>query len=270
MTGRAERSPLTEKLELAARTIRSVKEQHVATRMKGKRTRAGADLYPTVQAFRGEESVAILTPFKVSRDAALRAAHAAAVGFGADTLAVSTDGWMVAPEHVDRNPLTGRPWASGDAQDAVENHRGLETGLIIETLSTIVVNRAGDSAGRVQTYRLLPVENATPRIVGWRVEWFDALAGRVPEDARDAGQWTGIVPDALVAAMQAAPLDVIVHRAGFIAEEFGISAEAARAHMDAAVVKTLPEVGFEGAVLLTSDSPERTAVLDESLGGDRG
>jgi hypothetical protein len=254
---------LQEVLDRATAQARDVKEQKVRD-AQGDPDRTACTILNVVHAYRGEEPVALLMPTgEVSGDTILRAAHVAALGFGADVLAVTSEGWMPTAGHQLINPRTGRQWQRGEMQEAVEEHGALESGTMTEVLTTVVVNRAGDVAGAAQTFRVRGRTTALG-IAAWDLEWTDELP---PEARGKSAGWGGRIPETLAEIMEEVPVDVLLARVSKLrAADYGLTEVQARAHMDCAVVKTLTRTGFEGAVLLQADSPERAAVIEASLG----
>lgn len=257
-------------------TLSAVLERSIARavdqkeeRAKAARTPRQADLGPVVQGWRGTEPVALFLPRHIDRDQALIAARAAAVGFGCDIIAVTSDGWAPTKDHVEANPVTGEDWGPGEMQALVEEHQGIERGIIREALTTIVVNRAGDVAGAVRPYLVSPDPAAAgrPRM---QVAWEEGYDQQF-DDMR------GVIPSALHSFMAEVPADILMARAGVDPADFGLDAMAARAHFDCAVVKALlhgttglraafEATSFEGIVMLLADDPARAEVIERSLG----
>ena len=235
-------------------------------------------LRPVVEGWRGDEPVIVLITADASRDEALNAARVAAFAFGCDVLSVTTDTWAPRPGYEEYNPVTRRrvtkaesmrtgesAWGPGEMQDAVHNHGALEKGWISESLMTVVVNRAGDMAMSFQGYSQVHRRSALG-IDSWEIAWEPP---RFPtfDTREDGAQATGVIPETLVALMNAAPLDVLLAKVVGAADRFGVTQEQARAHMDCAAIKVLPRIGFQGAAMLTTDSEERAAVIEASLRG---
>lgn len=211
---------ITDALEVACGGARRVKEEHVR-RVKGKPDRT--DIMTVVACYRGGNRVgAVFTP--PDRDRMLRIAWLAAAGFSADLLTVTMESWTGTT-----NPLTGKDWGPGEMSDAVANHDGLAKGWITECLMTQVCNRAGDAMARNQPYILH----------GRVVEWLDVA--QIDSNDEDMSL-TGIVPEALVAAMNQPAVDHWMSRdrlATALVDSLGL--ERSRAHMDVATVTALAD-----------------------------
>lgn len=112
------------------------------------------DLSPCVVVNRGEEPIAMITVSIGNRDVIVENVGVAAGGFDADEIGLVTESYRpgVDPatgQQYDHNPLTGREWGFAEEdsmQYLAQQQDGLGRGLVIETLSVLVVNRAGDVA----------------------------------------------------------------------------------------------------------------------------
>lgn len=268
---------LREKLDASVEHVRYLKTE----RVKSARRRNETDIHAVVEGWRGDERVVVLMPSQIARDVALNAARIVALGFGADAISLTTEGWAVAgsaatgatEESVKTNPFTGRPWGPGDMQRAVEQHGALTSGLIRETLTTFVVNRAGDMVGTASPYRIVEGKGYRPFHVEWDEN--DPAFGRILDDREEGSRAEGVVPEALVRFMNEADLSTRAARFGDLFSSLAeadrlTNPSAVRAAMDVAVVKALPGIGYEGAALLMSDDPEAQAVIDERLARGRG
>lgn len=249
-----------------AEQVRENKQHHLGTlHAPDDRT----DVRNTVHGFRGEDPVVMLMPWQTDRNKTLSAARVAAVAFGCDTLAFTSESWHPAPGHMDANPFTGKPWGEPGShmQDAADQHDALAKGVIIECLMTTVVNRAGDMVMVVQDYEILRHRNALG-ITSYAIEWHEPQV----MDSRMAGaRLEGIIPEALVGYMNEPTLQHSMAKTGLTGEDFGLTEVETQAHTDCATVKfILHRVGFEGAVLLMSDNDKRTEVIDRSLGNAAG
>lgn len=220
-------------------------------------------LRPSIQGWRGADPVALMIPSQVDRDAGLRAAYLCATGFGCDSIAFSVDTWSATTM---TNPLTKKRWGPREMQDLADNHDGVAKGWISDGLSTFVVNRAGDLASVMQRYTLKGRDNPLLGRWVWSVTWGE----RYSDDALEPGapdKIDGLVPEALISYMNLPTLqqDITAHT-GLSGADFGLDAVETQAHTDCAVVKTMRLAGFDGAVILMSDDPKRTAIIDRSLG----
>jgi hypothetical protein len=256
-------SALAEARDHAMESARTLKEGRVARAT----SRDQADMSPLVEGYRGSEPVVVLIPFKVDRDEMLRAAHLAAVGFGCDVIAVTSDSYAAVGkgEVKDdlRNPVTGRPFEPGDMQRLVEEHDALAKGWITEGLMTMAVNRAGDVLAGQQNYRLVERRSALG-IVTFALEW--DLPAR--QEADKGGALEGLIVDSLQASMNAPTIEQVFAQHRLLAADFGLTPEQARTHADCATVKALASAGFRGGVLLQArkDDAERSRIIEESLG----
>lgn len=225
---------IREAVDATAATARRVKADHVR-QVKGKRGRT--DISTCIQAWRGDQIAAIIWS-PPDRDRMLGLAHIAAIGFGADVLAVTMETYQALGDGQGGkpiNPTTGEQWGPGEMQQAAEEHDAVARGWITEALMTQVLNRAGDTSMVCQPYR----------ITGRVVEWDD-----FPLPGEGDPRAEGIVPDALARAMSAESIDVIAHRMFGHAATAGLSPERARAHQDVAVVKVIGEQYPDGDVLV--------------------
>lgn len=239
----------------AAERARDLKDQKLADWHHDDRP----ELHPTVIGWRGDQEVVVMIPMDVDRDDALHAARLAAVGFGCDTLALSVDTWGTSRR---TNPVTGKAWGEREMQQVVEQHQGIERGWITEALSTFVVNRAGDVASAWQPYTATRRTNVLG-IVSWSIEWGE---GRTADPGDTTVHQEGRVIDSLVASMNRPTVQHYMGRAGITGEEYGLPPVEAQAHADCGVVKSLVRAGFQGGVMLSSDDPRRSAIIEKSLG----
>jgi hypothetical protein len=257
---------IAELADRIAQQVRENKEHHLGT-LHDPNDRT--DVRNTVHGFRGEDPVVLLVPNQTDRDKTLVAARVAAVAFGCDTIAFTAESWHPAQEHMDLNPFTGRPWSEKGSymQDAADEHDALAKGVIIECLSTTVVNRAGDLSMVTQDYEILRHRNALG-IVSYGIEWHEPLV----LDSRTEGvHASGIIPEALVRFMNEPTLQHMMAKTGLTGQDFGLTEVETQAHRDCATVKyILRSAGFEGALLLMSDNDKRTEIIDRSLGDAAG
>ncbi len=185
---------LDEVLDLAVAEARRVKE-HVCRKRP-------SDIKAMVDVLRGDELIAAVVVGQHERDEILRVFRGCAIGFDADTLALTHESYASATrlpadldhlteqdeEDIERsriNPLTGQPWGPGEMQEAAIHHGGLEKGWVHEVLSISCANRAGDIA-----VTMLPYRYASRHVV-WG-ERLDMPAGMRAE---------GTMPEAMVEAM---------------------------------------------------------------------
>lgn len=237
-------------LTSAATMAKDVKETAVAA---GTVPNRDTDLRPALFGFRGEEPVAFLMPMDGEREGIVRAGFIMAVYFGCDTISMANDTWRSSDL---TNPVTGQPWGHGEMEGVVVNHQGLEKGWIVENVVTMAVNRAGDLAGQFRPYKI------HERGDHYEIEWLEDEFDSTEEGASMGGYLT----DKFVQFMGLESLDVAMIKNGMTAADFGLSYEQGRAHADCAVVKNLRSFGFEGGVMLLSDTKERSEVIEESLG----
>lgn len=230
---------IQEALNSACAAVRNVKETQVRQCYKSGRT----DINTFIQAYRGDETVALVS-LPPHRDRMLEAAWFAASGFSADVIAVSHDSWGVVGEHAQANPITGKPWVSGDMAELVAEHDAIAKGWIHETILTMVLNRAGDEADARLPYR----------IAGRDVEW---LPDEVPEEG--LGRQEGIVADALRDAMSNQTMNSLLGSVGFTPAMIGLDDERALAHQDVAATivleKKLEEAGAPWVQVVLAANP---------------
>jgi hypothetical protein len=245
--------------DLAVRAAREVKTEHVA-RLTGPDVSdepSATDIGAMVEGWRAGRPVVRVMLFLAGRDDLYRTAQVVANGFSCDALAVTTESWKALGGDAEVNPVTGRRWEPGEMQDVAYNHDGVAQGWVVESLTTLVVNRAGDNVGGSQDYRI--TRQATPLgVARYGIEW-------VGEVIQGDGQFRGFIPEMLADIMAMPTVAQLVARSGASGADFGLDDVEAQAHSDAAVVKQMVRSGFQGGVALISDSPERSAVLDESL-----
>lgn len=233
---------IADALDIAIATIRRQKEWVVRER------RSGTDTASFITAYRGSRQVALVA-HAANRDVMLSLADTAAVGFGADVLALVAETWY---STLADNPRTGQPWVPGELAEVAQRHHGRERGWVTDALIVHVGNRAGDVA-----LVLLPYE-VTYRRVTWQE----------PVDYGDEVQIGGLVPDTLARSMMQRPsLDAMTHRLG-VKPPAGMSPARARAHMDCATAKHIRSVHPRATVLLYADpdDTERAAAIRASLG----
>jgi hypothetical protein len=257
---------IAELADRIAQQVRENKEHHLGT-LHDPNDRT--DVRNTVHGFRGEDPVVLLVPNQTDRDKTLVAARVAAVAFGCDTIAFTAESWHPAKEHMDRQPVHRRPWSEKGShmQIAADEHDALAKGVIIECLSTTVVNRAGDMVLVVQDYEILRHRNALG-IVSYGIEWHEP---QVLDSRTTGARLEGIIPEALVGFMNEPTLQHTMAKVGLTGQDFGLTEVETQAHQDCATVKfLLRQVGFEGALLLMSDNDKRTEIIDRSLGDAAG
>lgn len=265
---------IAEHLTRAIARARGMKEQKVTELTAGEHT----DINAIIEGFRGDSPVVVLMPAQIDRDESLKAAWIAASAFGCDVIAMTTESWHPAEEYALYNPVSGEraskekviageeavPWPAGSMQDVALNHGGLEKGWIVESLNTVVVNRAGDMASGIQDYKINRSTNALG-ITKSSIEWLGEP--QILETSTEGVKLGGIIPVNMVRFMNEPSIDVAISHSGLSGADFGLTPVQTQAHTDCAAVKyLLSRVGYAGAVMLTSDNPERTAVLDSSLG----
>lgn len=108
---------------------------------------------------RNERPVAVLECGDLNE--LLRLADTAAAGYGADAIAIVLEG--VFPV-VGMNPVTGRAWQRGEAEQLWLEHDGVEKGWVSESQFLAIALRTGETAHEGWRFRL----------VGDRVAWADA------------------------------------------------------------------------------------------------
>lgn len=273
---------INEHLDRAMASARGLKEQRIAEATGA--TQIDTDLHGIIEGFRGDAPVVVLMPAKIDRDESLKAAFIAATAFGCDLIAMTTESWHPAKtdeeDYALYNPVTGERatfeevksgkkhvWPPGSMQEVALEHGGLEKGWIVEDLMTVVVTRAGDLASGMQDYKVTRTTNALG-ITKSSIEWLGEP--QILDTLGDA-KVAGVIPANMVAFMNEPPLDVHMAQMGISGADFGLTPVQAQAHTDCATVKYLLRmVDYEGAVLLTADSPERREVIERSLGDHPG
>lgn len=246
---------LKDAVENSVGRIKFMKEAKVA---EARIREDGTDLVPTVEGWRGNDPVVTMMPDAVDRDAALNAARLVAVGYGCDLIVLTTEGWHPTKDHVEINPVTGRPWAQGEMQDVVEHHQGMERGIIVEALTITAVNKAGDVIGSVYDYEIV----ANPLTGRLQVKWQEPL---VADNTEEGTTFGGRIADALVYFMNQENLVQAMLKSGTTGADFGLTDVETMAHADCAVTKSLQQAGFNGAVMLMSDDPQRAAIIQDSM-----
>lgn len=173
--------------------------------------RGPRDLLACIEAYRGNELVAVTVPERHDRDLILAAFRACAVGFDADALTVVFETYVASLQHEGEldmddpeavaavaksmvNPLTGRQWGPGEMGDAVKNHGAIEKGWVSEAVSISCANRAGDV-----TLLQLPY-----RYSGKHLVWLPRV--NMPVGAVSSGR----MPDMMIAAMNAPSLGTVI------------------------------------------------------------
>jgi hypothetical protein len=182
--------------------LRDVQESAVrgAIALKESACRRGPrDIRAFIDVFRGNDLVAMVLPSQHDRELILAIFRAAAGGFDGDALGLTIESYTTPPMNVDGpvadviNPLTGRPWEQGEMNDAVKHHDALAKGWVVEALSITCANRAGDL-----TMMSLPY-----RYAGRHLVWLD------PQVLPSEGHAEGVIPDAMIAAMNEPSVSVI-------------------------------------------------------------
>lgn len=207
---------LADAVEHTAARIRANKEDKVAERAEI------TDIRPMLSVYRGDDQVAILQPESpCGANEMIQCARLAALGFGADVLAVVHE-MMQATRKC--NPLTNRRWAPGEMQDVAENHDGRAQGWVIDAIMVAAYNRAGDTELQLLPYRIAdtavtwvsPSELVKQEGVIWGDPLADALRHIMTKETT---------------AMQA------MNQYGLTALHDGGTTEEALAHMDCATAR---------------------------------
>jgi hypothetical protein len=213
---------LDDAVDEAARMVRRIKEEMVR-KHKGR-----VDLETTIICYRGDDPVALIT-LPPHRDAMLRIARIAAQGFGPDVMSVSHDTYLAQGRGEDavKDPRTGEFWkaAVGDGPGAMQTYveeHGFD-GTVSEALITHVMNRAGDVQTIVRPYE----------VDGRTVTWTP-----LARDSKDM-EFSGDVPDGLLAAMASMTVDQIVPAWAYDLVDGDL--ERARWHMDMATLQVMEE-----------------------------
>lgn len=181
---------ITEATALASTAAKAVKEACVAN---------GETMACFILAWRGQDPVGLVS-VTGHRPEYLAAAELFIDSLGADLLAMTADSRMVqAPTH----PDTGQAWRPGEISAYARAHPDKEGEVFTEVLATIVVNRAGDQGHAMSAYRVMP---SPFRAGGHHLTWLEWE----PEETAPGGA----IPEALVAAMGRAGLDVRYVKAG--------------------------------------------------------
>lgn len=239
---------MKEVLDAAVSGAKAVKESVVA---EG----GDPDLRNLLLAYRGDDLAAQIFPDRwQDRDALLDCARAAAVGFEADVLALVFEAWLALTP---LDPSTGERWASKGMQAYADRHRGRTEGVLRDTVSVLVFNRAGDHDGATLPYRL----------GHHKVIWDDRVV-TASKDARSAGYLVREVK----AMMQGLTVTHSLARAGAAGAQLGLTPEQATAHLDCAVARMMAGYSpappdFPSAVVALAASPgtERWDVIQASM-----
>lgn len=253
---------LREIRDRALESVRFMKEAKVRSAVGDDST----DISCIVEGYRGENPAVILMPMDLGREHTLFAAQVAAIGFGADVVCVTTEGWRASDPA--RNPVTGKPWESGQMQEVVEQHQGLEKGWIYESLTTYAVNRAGDVLSGIQDYRISKHTNALG-ITRHSIEWEEPMLPELIKQMEGA-QLGGVLVEETVKYMNHPTVAQMLERIGVRATEHGLSYEEAMTINDIEVLRHLRRVGWTGAAMLAAGPDEslRRQIIQEQLGTD--
>lgn len=108
-----------------------------------------ADVAPYLLVIRDGAPIALLQHTELST--VLKASGQAAMGYGADALAVVFEG--VFPL-VDTNPITGAPWQRGEADEVWRDHHGAARGWVSEVQVVEATARNGDRQSIVTPFQL--------------------------------------------------------------------------------------------------------------------
>jgi hypothetical protein len=181
--------------ESTIRAARTIKEHACRKRP--------TDILSVINAYRGDDQIAAVVPAKHNRTLILQVFRACAIGFDADTLALTFEAYApatVLPDsyHLDdpavieaatranTNPLTGQPWGPGEMGEAVKEHDAIENGWIHEIIGVVCANRAGDTLSTQLPFRYS----------GHHLVWKDR------QDIPRQMEAEGVMMDAMIAAMQ--------------------------------------------------------------------
>lgn len=176
---------INDHLELAVASVRHLKEYVTAN--------GPDDLHPIIEVWRGEDPIAVLTLRDIQRNEILHHAHMSVLGFDADALAITFEGYQgvgSAFRNPNINPLTGKRWDFDEMQDVAINHDGIAKGWVAENLTTTIVNRAGDLAACHQAYGYRE----------GRLVWGRAQSMTTLDEGWEGG---GVIPRAMVKMMEA-------------------------------------------------------------------
>lgn len=248
-------SPLMAALKYTIEDAIQLKEKRVGQAT----TRDESSITPYVQGYRGKDPVVRFVTALQDRDQALVGVKIAAIGFGCDIVALVIDTWSARTKE---NPVTGQEWKQGDMQDLVENHQGLEKGWIGEGLTIHIINRAGDMAGTVKHYVIEEKDGS------FTLTWQTDKDPSLDMDTENSGEWEGVIPQTMLKMMEFPTIDVIATKLGVMIDDFGLTPEQARAHIDCAAVRQLMNNEVWSGVIMLMAGPEekdRVQILRDSL-----
>jgi hypothetical protein len=140
---------IDEFLPMLERSARQTKE-HVCSRKPD-------DINPFVVVVRDGRTHAQVTVNQFDPEVILTVAAVCATGFAADLVGVVFETYqsVLDPETGEcrSNPVTGRPWEDGELADAAQLLGGVEKGWVLEVVSAVAVDRAGQVGWVNMPYR---------------------------------------------------------------------------------------------------------------------
>lgn len=209
---------------------------------KEKMTKKGPrDLQPFIVVHRGDDPVALVTLRKHERDEMLNMVSVCAGMFRADAVGLAFETWEPGKnlENWNINPLTGREWAMGEMDDVVKNHDALSKGWIVENVSVMCANRAGDLAMRQMPFKY---------VGGKHLHWLDGEGWSSTDYDPEIVAHRGVMPEAMVEIMRKPDLDQVI-------EQVLPGLQLDRDERDYGAAKFIGSLGH--AVLIYSDADDR-------------
>lgn len=244
---------LNDKLTMMADLMRTTKNDWVATQPRD------TDLEVYLHFWRGDELVAAVQ-CRPDQTSVTDAGHIGAMGFNADTMAVTFESFH---SNLKESPLTGQPWRHREMQFVFETYPDAsERGWVSECVSTSMHERDGLFAMHYQEYR----------IKDWVVEWMEAKAKTVAPDTDFGSSPAEQMFEFLEAALTRPKLDTAIAEvdnpiATLVDGLFPVGSELRLYHTDMATIHALEERGVSTNVVLRAEvGSDREKWLTERLG----
>lgn len=225
--------------EVRDQAVKSVKDA-VATAFQ-----QGVDISTMLVALRGNEGVAAVSCSIENPQHASLVVRAAATGFSADILVWISDTYKATTL---LSPISGKEWQRNEMQAVAEFYEGREKGWLVDAITVLVANRAGDLAASMLPYRT----------AGGRLEWIDE--GDPDWDSTAGEEVGGIIPRILREAMKEPTLTQSMDAQ--IREMMAVDHEMAMVAQDLASCQTLVSLD-QRPVLLADDGSTRASTLDK-------
>jgi hypothetical protein len=246
---------LREKTRQIVEVMKKTKEDWVASKPEN------TDIAIYLHFWRGDDLVVTLQ-CDVDRDKAIQAGDLGAMGFGADTMAITFESFH---SNTGQSPLTGEPWRPHEMQYVFEAEpRNAVEHWVDECITTTAHERGGGYILASNGYR----------IVGTEVIWTEEQMHLSSED--EDGSASGAMFDYLQHAMERPTIEKAIEEeegknplTRFMADSLKDDPERRLFHIDMAALTSLNERGLIRSAMIGAEPGSlREKLLTERLGND--